>query len=165
MTNTSMLATSVLLDFLDAPTGVTSEETLKATNPKDIAANSRLDMTLFPDTAVMYGALALTEGDFKYGGYNYRRLGVSVSVYVAAVKRHLAKFYNGEWADEATDVPHLASALAGIAILIDSIEMNNHTDDRPPSKDLNPLFNHFGNVKERLNALIPVHATRVTDSD
>lgn len=101
-------------------------------NPKDRAATSRLDLSLFPDTAVAYGALAMTEGDAKYGGYNYRVAGVRASVYVAAARRHLAKWFNGEWCDPKTEVPHLASVLGCMAILVDAIECDKLNDDRPP---------------------------------
>lgn len=81
----------------------------KDTNPKDGAATSRLDLTLFPQTALAYGALAFTEGHLKYGGYNWRDAGVNASVYVAAALRHLTKWYNGEAFDPKTGVPHLAN--------------------------------------------------------
>lgn len=104
----------------------------KDTNPKDTAATTRLDLSLFPDSAVAYGALAMTEGHLKYGAYNWRVSGVQTSVYIAALRRHVAKYYNGEWADPDTQVPHLANALACIAVLIDAHEHGNLNDDRPP---------------------------------
>jgi len=106
----------------------------KATNPKDQQATTRVDLSLFPDSAVAYGALAFTEGDLKYGAYNWRVAGVQTSVYIAALRRHVAKYYNGEWADPKTGVPHLANALACIAVLIDSHEQGNLNDDRPPKQ-------------------------------
>lgn len=72
----------------------------KDTNPKDRMAITKLDLSLFPTTAKAYGALAMTEGDLKYGGYNYRTAGVKASVYYAAANRHLDKWFNGEWADK-----------------------------------------------------------------
>lgn len=115
----------------------------KATNPKDQQATTRLDLSLFPDSAVAYGALAFVEGDQKYGGYNWREAGVQTSVYIAALRRHIAKYWNGEWADPKTQVPHLANALACIAILIDAHEQGNLNDDRPPTQD--PAF--YANVE------------------
>ena len=112
----------------------------KDTNPKDRAATTRLDLSLFPATARAYGALAMTEGDLKYGGYNYRNAGVMASIYYAAANRHLDKWFNGEWADEKTEVPHLASALACIAVLIDAVECGKLNDDRPPKCDVTALL-------------------------
>lgn len=114
--------------------------TLKPTNPKDRAATDRLDLTLFPDAAKVYGAIALQEGDFKYGGYNWRDAGVKASVYRAALDRHMAKYWNGEWADPGTGVPHLANAIACLAVLIDSHEQGNLTDDRPPEQAISGLL-------------------------
>lgn len=116
----------------------------KPSNPKDAAATDRLDMTLFPDTAIAYGALGFAEGHIKYGAYNWRVAGVSASVYYAAAKRHLSKWYNGEWEDPNTGVPHLANALDCIAIIIDAYEVGKLNDDRPPRHpDPDRLFEHM----------------------
>lgn len=103
-------------------------------NPKDRLAAERLDLGLFPVIASAYGALAMTEGALKYGAFNWREpgKGVRASVYYAACRRHLDKYISREWEDPDTGVPHLASALACIAILIDAHETNCVTDDRPP---------------------------------
>ncbi len=127
----------------------------KPSNPKDRAATTRLDFTLFPDTAAAYGALAMTEGDCKYGGYNYRPAGVNASVYIAACKRHLAKWYNGEECDPVTSVPHLANAIACIAVLIDSLEFGNLIDDRPPKCDVAGLLKRFETNVKHLQQLYP----------
>ena len=127
----------------------------KPTNPKDRIATTRLDLSLFPDTAVIYGALAMTEGDLKYGGYNYRPSGVLASVYIAACRRHLAKWFNGEDMDETTNVHHLGSALACIAVLIDSIESVHLNDDRPPKVDVSGLLTKMEDNVKHLQKLFP----------
>lgn len=127
----------------------------KATNPKDDVATSRLDLSLFPATARAYGALAMTEGDLKYGGFNYRTAGVRVSIYYAAANRHLDKWFNGEWADSKTQVPHLASALACISVIIDGIECGNVTDDRPPTCDVASLLDDMEDKVKHLQKLFP----------
>jgi dATP/dGTP diphosphohydrolase len=127
----------------------------KTTNPKDRLATHRLDLSLFPATARAYGAIGMTEGDCKYGGYNYRKFGVSASVYYSACNRHLDDWYNGEWADRTTGVPHLASALACIAILIDSHELNNMVDDRPPKVDYRGLLETAEGLSKKLHELFP----------
>lgn len=105
----------------------------KNSNPKDRLSADRLDLSLFPVIASAYGALAMTEGGLKYGPYNWREpgKGVRASVYYAACRRHLDKWLAREWEDPKTGVPHLASALADIAILIDAYEVGCVTDDRP----------------------------------
>src|SRR3989304_615246 len=77
----------------------------KESNPKDAAATGRLDLSLFPASARAYGALALVEGDLKYGGFNWRVAGVRASVYVAATGRPLEKFFNGEGEGPQTRAP------------------------------------------------------------
>lgn len=128
---------------------------LKPTNPKDQAATDRLDLSLFPDTAVAYGALAFTEGHLKYGGYNWRDAGVLSSIYVAALRRHVAKWWNGEEEDPTTGVPHLASALACIAVLIDAVECDKLVDDRPPRVVAVGAF--FSEMRDKVRALQKMH--------
>ena len=136
----------------------------KPTNPKDRLATNRLDLSLFPDTAVAYGALGMTEGDSKYGGYNYRVGGVLASVYYAASRRHLAKWFSGEWADRKTNVPHLASALACVAILIDAVECKVLRDDRPPKADLDRLLVMSEQLVKHLHEIFPGGPARFTEA-
>lgn len=105
----------------------------KDTNPKDAIGSAKLPLHLVPDTLQAFAALAFAEGASKYGAYNWRAKGARASVYVSALRRHLAKWWNGEDADEATGVPHLASAAACIAVLIDVSVANRLVDDRPPA--------------------------------
>lgn len=135
---------------------------LKPSNPKDAAAISRLDISLFPATALAYGALAMTEGDVKYGGFNYRAVGVRASVYYAATLRHLMKYFNGQWCDPVTKVPHLASALACIAVLIDAHEIGKLTDDRPPSVDVANLLRKMEDCVKHLQSIFPDGPGRIT---
>lgn len=135
----------------------------KPSNPKDRAATSRLDLSLFPDSAAAYGALAFSEGDLKYGGYNYRDCGVSANVYVAACRRHLAKWYNGEEEDPTTNIPHLASALACIAVIIEGVELGNLKDDRPPKMDMGDLLNRCEGKVKHLQSIFTGTSHRFTE--
>jgi hypothetical protein len=137
----------------------------KDTNPKDRMATTRLDLSLFPTTAKAYGALAMTEGDLKYGGFNYRSAGVKASVYYAAANRHLDKWFNGELADDKTGVPHLASALACIGVLIDATECNKLNDDRPPKCDMAALLNDMEEKVIHLQNLFPNGPDRHKETD
>lgn len=136
----------------------------KPTNPKDRLATSRLDLSLFPDTAVAYGALGMTEGDSKYGGYNYRVGGVLASVYYAAARRHLADWFNGENIDRKTQVPHLASAIACIAILVDAVECNVLRDDRPPKCNYRKILTEAEALVESLHRMFPDGPARFTEA-
>lgn len=128
---------------------------LKPANPKGRAAASRLDLSLFPQSALIYGALGMTEGDLKYGGYNFRVGGILASVYVAAALRHLVKWYNGEEADVVSRVPHLASCLSCLAILVDGQVAGSLTDDRPPSIPVGRVLLEFQDVVKHLQQLYP----------
>lgn len=127
----------------------------KATNPKDAAATTRLDFSVWPETASAYGALAMTEGDYKYGGYNYRVAGVQASVYISALRRHIAKWYNGEDNDPVTGVPHLANAVACLGVLIDALVAGKLNDDRPPKVDMGKLLKDFEARVRQLQELYP----------
>jgi hypothetical protein len=66
----------------------------------------------------------------KYGRTNWRAAGIRFSIYYDAINRHLDKWFEGEDIDPDSGLPHLAHAMAGIAILIDGTETGNATDDR-----------------------------------
>jgi len=82
----------------------------------------------------------MTEGVVKYSAYNYRVAGAQVSIYVSALLRHILKYYNGQWEDPKTRVPHLANAIACNAILIDGHVQGNIIDDRPPAVDVDKVL-------------------------
>lgn len=139
-----------------------SQQKAQTKNPKCAAATTRLDLTAFPMTALIYGALGCTEG-MKYGFFNYRVAKVAASVYVAAALRHLTKWYNGEEADSTTKVPHLASVLACIAILVDAHEQGSLNDDRPPANTKVPmLLARFEQVVQHLQGMTPNAVPRYT---
>lgn len=108
------------------------EDNAKPTNPKDAIGSGKAGTTIVPDVVANYAAQAFLEGALKYGAVNWSQAGVRVSIYLDAAERHLSKFKAGEWADPQTRVPHLASALACIGIILDANLRAMITDDRPP---------------------------------
>ena len=112
----------------------------KPSNPKDAIGSKKLAMHLVPSAVQAYAALAFTEGALKYGKYNWRVAGVRVSIYLDAIARHLAAYQNGEWADRKTRVPHLASVIACVGIILDAGLVGKLTDDRPPAQDLKSVI-------------------------
>ncbi len=146
---------------LGGPGGPIHSDT-KDTNPKDAAATTRISLSVFPASARAYGALGMTEGDLKYGAFNYRVAGVLASVYYDAVGRHMDKwFFCGEDVDPKTLVPHLANAIASLAVLIDSIEQGNLNDDRPPRQPVGLYDRLEGNVAH-LQKTFPRRVPRYT---
>lgn len=109
-----------------------SVEGAKPSNPKDAIATDKAPLHLVPAAFKAYTALALAEGAMKYGAHNWRAAGVRASVYMAALQRHMDKWWNGEACDPSTGVSHLANACACLAILIDAHVSEQLTDDRPP---------------------------------
>lgn len=107
----------------------------RAVNPKDALAASKVDLTLFPPAALVYGAAAMRNGAEKYGPYNWRSMAIQKEVYIAAALRHLCQYLDGEECASDSGVPHLAHALATIAILIDAKENNCLVYGARPTND------------------------------
>jgi len=136
----------------------------KDTNPKDAAGSARIDLSLVSDLAIAEEALAMEEGATKYGAYNYRIAGVKSRVYVAAMRRHLAKWLNGEDRDPKTGVHHLGSVRACAGILLDAEALGKLVDDRPPSnRRMSQLLDAFEarvrKVREVFKDFSPKHYT------
>jgi hypothetical protein len=102
----------------------------KPTNPKDIVGSSKLDPGCVPDSITMGAAMAFLEGALKYGRFNWRVAGVRASIYHAAARRHLAKWWNGQDRDKKTRVHHLDSVIACLGIIRDA-ELVRKTYRRP----------------------------------
>lgn len=129
----------------------------KPTNPKDQIAVSKLPLHLVPSTIPMYAALAFSEGAAKYGAYNWRAAGVRASVYKSAMQRHMESWWNGEWADPLTKIPHLASIIACAGILLDADLCNKLEDDRPPAADVAGKIRELEEHVKSIFALFPDH--------
>lgn len=132
----------------------------KPTNPKDALASARAPLHLVPATLKVYASMAFAEGAAKYGAHNWRVAGVRASVYKSAAERHLEKWWNGEWADPATGVPHLASVLASLGIILDAGLCGKLTDDRPPPAPLGGLMDEAEAEVRRLLELFGDRAPR-----
>ena len=102
----------------------------KASNPKDVIGSDKLPLHLWPTTATAMGCIGLLEGAVKYGRLNWRHTGVRASIYVDACKRHLDAWMEGENVAPDSGVPHLANALACLAIIVDAQAAGKLTDDR-----------------------------------
>lgn len=103
---------------------------MDTTNPKDLMGAKKIDLSLFPDVAVLYGALAMNDGAHKYGPYNWRTKHVRATVYITAARRHLLAWAAGEEIAEDSGVHHLGHVLGCIAILLDAQVTGALIDDR-----------------------------------
>ena len=126
--------------------------TSKDTNPKDAIASGKIPMHLWPTTATAMGSLALLYGARLYGRSNWREAGVRASVYVSACQRHLAAWYEGEDFDPDSQLPHIAHALACLAILVDAQAANKLTDDRQYPGGYRKLMDELTPLVAKVNA-------------
>ncbi len=144
-------------------------EVLKPSNPKDMVGSDKIPFHLWPETATILGALALMDGNLKYGRTNWRAAGVKTSIYYDALRRHLnAYFDEGEDTDPDSELPHLAHALACIAIIIDAGAAGKLTDDRlirgGYRKLINQMTPHVARIRAKHADKSPRHYT-IHDSE
>jgi hypothetical protein len=140
----------------------------KLTNPKQFAGSAKLPLHLWPETASAMGCIALLDGALKYGRSNFRTSGVQATIYTDACKRHINAWLEGEDCAEDSGVPHLAHALACLAILVDAQAAGVLNDDRMVAggyhqlvEDLTP---HVNRLKELYKDKQPKHYT-IKDND
>jgi len=132
----------------------------KNTNPKDAIGSTKLPFHLVPSALRIFAAIGLLEGACKYGGHNYRAMGVRASIYYDAIQRHLESYWNGEDADPDTGIPHLASVAAGLAILLDAMVNDKLTDDRPPRAPVGALIRELNKEVPRIKELFKEHSPK-----
>lgn len=136
----------------------------KPSNPKDIIGSDKLPLHLWPASATAMGAIGLLEGATKYGRANWRAAGVRSSIYVDACMRHLAAWMEGEEVAPDSGVPHLANALACLAIIVDAQAAGKLNDDRNYSgggyrKLVEELTHQVARIKKMNSERTPKHWT------
>jgi hypothetical protein len=130
----------------------------KETNPKDAIATNKVPLHLCSGVASAHWAVAQAAGAIKYGSWNYRACGAKASVYIAAARRHILRWENGEEYDPIDGTHHLANVMACMSILLDCLEMENLVDDRPPTVPyLNDLLDE---LERRMAALRETHSDK-----
>ena len=100
-------------------------------NPKTVIGAMKVPLHLVPPSAKHFLALALANGATKYGPYNWRDTAISVSVYKAAMERHMDAFWDGEECAQDSGVHHVAHAMACCALILDALTTGKLHDDRP----------------------------------
>lgn len=126
---------------------------LKPTNPKDAIGSGKLPIHLWPTTATALGSLGLLDGMLKYGRSNFRAIGVRASIYYDAANRHLNAWFEGENCDPDSGLPHLAHALACLAIIVDAEAAGKLNDDRMAAGGYRALLTQLTPHVARLKAL------------
>ena len=121
-------------------------EPVRHTNPKQAYGDKKVPLQLCPPAALAYMAIGMREGAAKYGAWNFRESEVEVMTYVGAIMRHLYAFVDGEEMDHDASLmskPHLAGAMASLAILIDALEAGTAVDNRPPASNFSQLLSQY----------------------
>ena len=89
----------------------------------------KADLSLIPAVAEQAIARAMMYGEKKYGRYNYCK-GHDASQLVAAAKRHLAAWFNGEENDPESGVNHLGHVMANCLMILRQQELGTLKDNR-----------------------------------
>jgi hypothetical protein len=107
-------------------------------DPKGAAGALKTPLHLIPPVAAAAAARVHALGAKKYGLWNFRLNQVCTTTYIAAIKRHLDAFLDGEDLDPESGESHIAHIIASGNILIDAANHGTLVDDRPPRKPTTP---------------------------
>lgn len=100
-------------------------------NPKTRYGVAKPSMSVVPTDALIYLSKVMRLGERKYGLMNWRKDRVSASTYYDAALRHMMSWYDGEDVDPESGQPHIAHAMACMAILLDAAANDMLNDNRP----------------------------------
>lgn len=101
-------------------------------NPKAAFGAAKPDLALIPPVSECHEAMAFEDGARRYGPFNWRTHPVEAMTYVAAIKRHLGLWLDGQEYTADTNVHNLGAIKASCSILLDCIELGTLIDNRPP---------------------------------
>lgn len=122
---------------VSAPPPVVSSD---KSDPKASFGTKKPGLSLVPGTALMMLAKVMALGAKKYGAYNWRVTEVRASVYIDALLRHVYQWWDGEDIDPESGAPHLAHAMACLAIILDALAQGTLIDDRPTAGRTNNVI-------------------------
>lgn len=137
-------------------------------NPKDAIATNKVPVHLWPAVASMHGAMALLDGQMKYGRTNWRATPVRASVYVGAALRHLNDYFEGKTWDES-GCHNLGHGLACLAIVLDAEAAGTLIDDRQFNgagyrKTLELLTPLVAKIQANYAGQVPPHHYSIADN-
>lgn len=106
--------------------------TATAENPKDALAREldKVPLDLLEPVAERAIARALAFGAKKYGVRNYVTAPINARVYVAAMKRHIDAWLEGEDNADDSGVHHLGHIGANVHVALAAIAAGSFVDDR-----------------------------------
>ena len=101
-------------------------------NSKEVEAEKegKVPLDLLEPAADREIALAMAFGAAKYGIRNYVETPINARVYVAAIRRHVAAWLEGEEVAEDSGVHHLAHIGANVHVAMAAMKAGTFIDDR-----------------------------------
>ena len=142
---------------------------LEASNPKAANGAAKLPLHLWSPLATAYGSVALENGGLRYGYGNYKATPVKMSIYLAAMLRHIYAFMENQEFDEVDGTPHLGAILANCAIILEARAVGTLVDDRPITggyvKESAELTKHVNRLQEMYKDRNPRHYTVKDNKD
>ena len=112
-------------------------------NLKDRIGETKPPLHLIPPAAEILEAVVMGLGAKKYGPFNWRSANIRATIYIAAAKRHMAQWLDGQDDDLESGVSHLAHARACLGILLDALATGHLIDDRPTPGVASELLAHL----------------------
>lgn len=128
------------------------------TDPKKGRGRLKATLANTPMAAVHLMGLAFNDGAEKYGPFNWRETKVGSTTYLEALKRHILAYEAGEECAVDSGVPHLAHAMASLAILLDAKLHDALVDERRPSRATLDLLEHITSWRGDREGSISDHA-------
>lgn len=117
--------------MLDEPYTIRFPRANQGENPKDRVGILKPPLQLIPPAAEVLESEVMALGAKKYGAFNWRTADIKASIYVAAARRHLLQWFDGQDDDTESGISHLAHARACLGILLDALATGHLIDDRP----------------------------------
>lgn len=120
---------------LKKPTKADFTNTPVDSNLKTAVALTKPRLSNIPTFTLFAMGAAMSDGAKKYGRYNWRKTGSTVSVFYDAMNRHLQDWYTGEDFAKDSGIHHLAHLMADCAIMLDARNHPMMVDDREPVRN------------------------------
>jgi hypothetical protein len=96
-------------------------------------------------------AVAMYEGDRKYGRHNYRATKIVAEDYYNALQRHMMAWWEGEDEDPDCGLSHITKAIATLVVLRDAMMRDMWVDDRPPRGMDGMVMEDLNYLTQKLN--------------
>lgn len=124
---------------------VGEQQYVDSKNPKYAQGIRKFTMCVVPACVLGEVGVAMLEGAYKYGAYNYRQTKIDASTYYDSTMRHVMSWWEGEDMDPDSGLHHITKAITSLVVLRDSMINDMIIDDRPPAVK--------ANWKDALNAV------------